>query len=298
MAKEPRALSGKVVAITGGGRGIGRATAEALARRGAKVAIGDVDAAAAEAAAAQIGYGVVGLHVDVTDRPGFTAFLDEAEARLGPLDVMVNNAGIMPVTRFEDESEASITRQIEINLHGVIHGTREAARRMRPRHTGHIVNIASAAGKSGFAGLATYCATKHGVVGYSEAVRAELRDTGIEISVVMPVIVNTELTTGLAETRGVKKLEVAEVVDTIVGALERPYFDVFVPKSLAALQSIMAPLPRRGKDAMARLFKSHDAILAALERPERRAYEERAAASAPAAEAVVEAAGEHEKAPA
>ena len=288
MAKQARALSGKVVAITGGGRGIGKSTAEALARRGAKVAIGDVDAAAAEAAAAEIGFGVVGLHVDVTDRPGFTAFLDEVESQLGPLDVMVNNAGIMPVTRFEDESEASITRQIEINLHGVIHGTREAARRMRPRQTGHIVNIASAAGKSGFAGLATYCATKHGVVGYSEAVRAELRDTGIEVSVVMPVIVNTELTTGLAETRGVKKLEVAEVVDTIVGALERPYFDVFVPKSLAALQSGMAPLPRRGKDAMAKLFKSHDAILAALERPERRAYEERAAQSAPAADQLAE----------
>ena len=288
MAKQPRSLSGKVVAITGGGRGIGRATAEALARRGAKVAIGDVDEAAARSAAADIGSGVLGLHVDVTDRPGFTAFLDEVERQLGPLDVMLNNAGIMPVVRFDEESEASIVRQIEINLHGVIHGTREAAKRMKPRRTGHIVNVASAAGKAGFAGLATYCATKHAVVGYSEAVRAELRDSGIEVSVVMPVIVNTELTTGLDETRAVKKLEVPEVVDTIVGALEKPYFDVFVPKSLAVLQSVMAPLPRRGKDAMARLFKSHEAITAALDRPERQAYEERAAKSAPAAEALVE----------
>lgn len=284
MAKQPRSLSGKVVAITGGGRGIGRATAEALARRGAKVAIGDVDAAAAERAAQEIGSGVVGLHVDVTDRPGFTAFLDEVERRLGPLDVIVNNAGIMPVARFDEESEASIVRQIEINLHGVIHGTREAARRMKPRRTGHIVNIASAAGKAGFAGLATYCATKHAVVGYSEAVRAELRDSGVEISVVMPVIVNTELTLGLEDTRGVKKLEVPEVVDTIVGALERPYFDVFVPKSLAVLQAVMAPLPRRARDGMAKVFKSHEAITAALDKPERQVYEERAARSAPAAE--------------
>jgi len=289
MAKQPRSLSGKVVAITGGGRGIGKATADALARRGAKVAIGDVDAAAAEAAAQDIGLGVIGLHVDVTDRPGFTAFLDDVESRLGPLDVLINNAGIMPVVRFGDETDASITRQIEINLHGVIHGTREAARRMRPRGSGHIVNIASAAGKAGFAGLATYCATKHGVVGYSEAVRAELRDTGIEVSVVMPAIVDTELTTGLADTRGVKKLEVAEVVDAIVGALERPYFDVFVPKSLAVISALISPLPRRGRDAVARLLKSHEAITAALDRPERRAYEERAAASAPAAEALVEA---------
>ena len=287
MAKQPRSLSGKVVAITGGGRGIGKATGAALARRGAKVALGDVDAAAAQAAAQEIG-GTIGLHVDVTDRPGFTAFLDEVESRLGPLDIVINNAGIMPVVQFDEETEASIIRQIEINLHGVIHGTREAARRMKPRRTGHIVNVASAAGKAGFAGLATYCATKHAVVGYSEAVRAELQGSGIEMSVVMPVIVNTELTTGLEDTRGVKKLEVSEVVDTIVGALEKPYFDVFVPKSLAVIQALVSPLPRRGRDAVAKLLKSHEAITAALDKPERRAYEERAQASAPAAEALVE----------
>jgi NAD(P)-dependent dehydrogenase (short-subunit alcohol dehydrogenase family) len=295
MAKQPRSLSGKVVAITGGGRGIGRATAEALARRGAKVAIGDVDAEAAERAALEIGNGVLGLPLDVTDRPGFTAFLDETERRLGPLDIILNNAGIMPVTRFDEESDASIIRQIEINLHGVIHGTREAAKRMRPRGTGHIVNVASAAGKAGFPGLATYCATKHAVVGYSEAVRAELEGSGIEVSVVMPVIVNTELTSGVGDTRGVRKLEVPEVVDTIVGALEKPYFDVYVPKSLVVIQSIMAPLPRRAREGFAKLLKSHDAIIAALDKPERRAYEERAQASAPAAEALVEA--EQEQAP-
>jgi NAD(P)-dependent dehydrogenase (short-subunit alcohol dehydrogenase family) len=284
MARQPRSLSGKVVAITGGGRGIGRATAEALARRGAKVAIGDVDEAAVTTAAEEIGSGVVGLRLDVTDHPGFTAFLDEVESRLGPLDVLINNAGIMPITRFDEESDASIVRQIEINLHGVIHGTREAARRMRPRRTGHIVNIASAAGKTGIAGLATYCATKHAVVGYTEAVRAELRSTGIETSVVMPVIVNTELTTGCEDARGVKKLEVPEVVDVIVGALERPYFDVYVPKSLAAIQAFVAPLPRRARDGVARILKTHEAVSAALDKPERRAYEERAAASAPAAE--------------
>jgi NAD(P)-dependent dehydrogenase (short-subunit alcohol dehydrogenase family) len=288
MARAPRSLSGKVVAITGGGRGIGRATAAALAQRGARVAIGDVDAAAAAAAAEEIGAGVLGLALDVTDRPGFTAFLDEVESRLGPLDVLVNNAGIMPVVRFDEESEASIIRQLEINLHGVIHGTREAARRMRARHSGHIVNLASAAGKAGIAGLATYCATKHGVVGYSEAVRAELRGSGIEVSVVMPVIVNTELTTGVDDARGVKRLEVDEVVEAIVDALERPYFDVYVPRSLALITAFISPLPRRARDVMAKLLRSNEAVTAALDRPERRAYEERAASCAPAAEAIAE----------
>ncbi len=90
---------------------------------------------------------------------------------------------------------------IEINLHGVILGTKEAMRRFKPRGTGHIVNVASSAGKTGFPHLATYCATKHGVVGLSEAVRAELRGTGVDISVVMPNIVNTELSVGLVERR-------------------------------------------------------------------------------------------------
>ena len=174
MAKQPRSLTGKVAVITGGGRGIGRAIAEALTREGVRVAIGDVDREAAERTAAELGDGASALPLDVTDLAGFTAFLDEVERRLGPLDVLVNNAGIMPVTPLEEESAASIARQLEINLHAVIHGTQEAMRRMRPRGTGHIVNIASLAGKAGYPHLATYCATKHGVVGLSEAVRLEL----------------------------------------------------------------------------------------------------------------------------
>ena len=172
MAKERRSLTGKVVAITGGARGIGKATAAALVRKGCRVAIGDLDLALAEQTAAALGGGTVALPLDVTDRASFAAFLDEAERQLGPLDVLVNNAGIMPVTPFVEESEDSVRRQIDINLHGVITGTQMAIERMSPRHRGHIVNIASQAGKAGVPGIATYSATKHAVVGLSEAVRA------------------------------------------------------------------------------------------------------------------------------
>ena len=182
MAKQPRSLYGKVAVVTGGGRGIGKAIALALASEGCRVAIGDVDSASAEAAAAELGGDTIGLALDVTDRPGFTAFLDEVERRLGPIDVLVNNAGIMPVGPLDEEDDATAIRLLEINLHAVIHGTKEAMRRMKPRGTGHIVNVASSAGKSGFPNLATYCATKHGVVGLSEAVRVELRGTGVEVS--------------------------------------------------------------------------------------------------------------------
>jgi NAD(P)-dependent dehydrogenase (short-subunit alcohol dehydrogenase family) len=282
MAKESRSLTGKVVAITGGGRGIGRSIAQALTREGARVAVGDLDHASAERVAAELGSGAIALPLDVTDHAGFTAFLDEVERKLGPLDILVNNAGIMPVTPLPEEAPESIARQLAINLHATIHGTQEAMRRMVPRRTGHIVNMASIAGRSGFPYLATYCATKHGVVGLSEAVRQELRGTGVEVSVVMPSVVRTELTTGLAESR-VKAVEPEDVADEIVAALKRPRFDVFVPRSNGPLVQITSPLPRTWREAIGRWIKADKSLLD-TDRSARAAYEERAAHSAPAAE--------------
>lgn len=281
MAKQPRSLSGTVAVVTGGGRGIGLAIAQALAREGATVAIGDVDEAAARAAAPLLGPGALALHLDVTDRPGFTAFLDEVERRLGPIHVLVNNAGIMSLGPFETEDDAIAVRQLEINLHAVIHGTKEAVRRMRPRDMGHIVNIASTAGKSGIPGAATYCASKYGVVGLSEAVRAELRGTRVEMSVVMPGLVRTELASGLADTRGLKPSTPEQVAAEVIGALKFPRFDVYVPRSIAPLVAITAMLPRRGREAFGRLLKA-DQVLRNFDARARARYEARAAVSAPA----------------
>ena len=213
MAKEPRSIQGKVVAITGGARGIGKATAEALARKGARVAIGDLDADLAAQTAAGLAGEAVGLELDVTKRESFADFLAQVEERLGPLDVIINNAGIMPLGDFVDEDDATAVRMIDINLHGVIYGMKLALPGMLRRNTGHIVNIASQAGKAGLPGGATYCATKHAVVGLSEAVRAEVRETDIEVSCVMPAVVNTELGSGLVESRGVKVSQPEDVAD-------------------------------------------------------------------------------------
>ena len=284
MAKLPRSLHGRVVVVTGGGRGIGKAIATALAAKGCRVAIGDLDAASARETAAGLGGEEhVGLALDVTDRPAFTTFLDEIERRLGPVDILVNNAGIMAVGPFDEEDEATVVRQLEINLHAVIHGTKEAVRRMKPRGTGHIVNVASSAGKTGFPNLATYCATKHGVVGMSEAVRSELRGTGVEITVVMPGIVRTELATGLVETRGFKISTTEDVAELVVEALEFPRFDVFVPKSIGPTWAALQVVPRRAREAIARALKIDRALLDA-DRDARAVYEARAAASAPGAE--------------
>jgi NAD(P)-dependent dehydrogenase (short-subunit alcohol dehydrogenase family) len=283
MAKERRSLNGKVVAITGGARGIGKATATALVRKGCRVAIGDLDLPLAEQTAVELGGGTVALPVDVTDRASFTAFLDEAERQLGPIDVIVNNAGIMPVTPFVEESEDSVRRQIDINLHGVITGTQLAIERMRPRGSGHIVNIASQAGKGGVPGIATYSATKHAVVGLSEAVRGELRGSGVEVACVMPTLVNTELTAGVGQ-RLIKPVEAMDVANEIVDALEVLRFDVWVPRANGALFKVIGLLPRGMREAIGRLMKV-DKLMTEVDHGARRSYEERAAHSEPGLEA-------------
>ena len=280
MASEARPVRDRVVAITGGARGIGRATADALARRGARVAIGDVDAEAAARTAAELGERVRAYELDVTSRPSFAAFLDAVERDVGPLDVLVNNAGIMPLGPFVEESDATALRQVDINLHGVLFGMKEALPRMLARRSGHVVNIASAAGKGGFPHAVTYCATKHAVVGASEAVRAELRDSGVEVSCVMPALVDTELGSGVEAGRAVKKLAPEEVADAIVEAIEAPRFDVFVPRSVGAISKVLSLLPRSGREALARFLKA-DRILVEVDTARRAAYERRAAESRP-----------------
>jgi len=289
MAKQPRILAGQTVAITGGARGIGRATARALLRQGMRVSIGDVDRQAAEETVRELGESAgaprpsaLALALDVTERGSFAAFLDATEAQLGPVDVLINNAGIMPLGRFIDEDDLTARRMIDINLHGVILGTKLALARMVPRDRGHIVNIASQAGKFGAPGGATYSATKHAVVGLSEAVRGELHLMGanIDLSYVMPYAVNTELGSGLAEVRGQHNLEPEQVADAIVEALQHGLVEVWVPKSTKRTYQLGTLLPRRLSEGLGRAMKA-DRLLADADVTVRRDYELRAAQSEP-----------------
>ncbi|MES1193012.1 MAG: SDR family oxidoreductase [Solirubrobacterales bacterium] len=285
MAKQQRILTGQVAAITGAARGIGRATAQAFLREGMKVAIGDLDFATAQQTAKELGHGTVAFQLDVTQRPSVKDFLDGVEAQLGPIDVLVNNAGIMQVGHtIWEEDDATTQRMIDINVNGVMFGVKEIVPRMLSRGRGHIVNIASTAGKGGFPGGGTYCGTKHYVVGMSEALRAELRGSGIEVSCVMPVVVNTELASGLQNTRGVKLIQPEDVANEIVSALKEARFDVFVPRSVAGITKVMNVLPRGGRESLSRALKA-DKVLIELDEGKRAAYELRASHSDPALEA-------------
>ncbi len=273
MAKSLRPLSGRVVAVTGAARGIGRATAALLVAHGARVAIGDIDAELARRTASELG--ALGLELDVTDRSSFESFLRDVEARLGPLDVLVNNAGIMPVGPFVAETDSTAGRIVDINLNGVILGSKLALERFRARGRGHLVNVASVAGKGGFPGGATYCATKHAVVGLSEAIRAEMRGTGIDVSIVMPVVVNTELGSGLRRSR-IRVVEPEDVAQAIVEALQTGRVDVYVPRSVGALFRVMPITPRPLADRLVHLLGG-DRVLVDPDPGARAAYSRRVA---------------------
>ncbi len=274
MAKAPRSLVGKTVAITGGARGIGRATAAALIAQGARVAIGDLEGPLAESTAQELGAGTLGLPLDVTNHESFTAFVDEVESRIGPLDILVNNAGIMPVGPFLEESDALAKRMIDINVHGVIFGSKLALERFSRRGRGHLVNIASIAGKGAAPHLATYCASKFAVVGLTEALRLAFADTGIDFTVVMPVGVNTELYSGIQPMRGIRTPEPEDVAAAIVEALQTARYEVYVPRRMNALLRMSALLPRRAVDAIGKTMGTGE-MLTKPDHRARAAYEAR-----------------------
>lgn len=247
-------LGGKVVAITGGARGIGRATAESFLRAGAAVAIGDIDVELVAKTAAELGADpdarIIGLPLDVTDKKSFADFLDAVEQHFGPLDVLVNNAGIMPTGLFTDEDEAMTDRILDINLRGVITGSRLATRRFLARGSGQLINIASLAGTQGFPGLATYCATKHAVVGFSSALHLELKEHGIKVSVVLPGIVRTELSAGATMpswTEPLTTVDPEQVAAAIVKTVLNDKPLVTVPRRLAAIIRSAQLLPYRAQ---------------------------------------------------
>lgn len=264
-----RDLGGRVVAITGGARGIGLATARRFAARGARVCIGDVDLDAAKHAAKSIGGQA--FQLDVTDRASFDRFIVDVEATVGPIDVLVNNAGVMPTGRFLDEPDEVHTATMDVNVWGPSLGMRIVLPRMIARGRGHVVNVASMAGKIHVPGLSTYVASKHAVVGLTAAVREEVAGTGVTVGAVLPGAVRTRLSAGIP-LEGLAALEPDDVARAIERSVRTKAAEVVVPGWLAGYTlldaAIPAPVMRAGRSML-----GDDRVLTRRDGVARSAYE-------------------------
>jgi clavulanate-9-aldehyde reducatase len=189
-------LEGKVAAITGASSGIGEATALALADAGAAVALGARRLDRVEALAERIGAAggrAIAFEVDVTDEQAANAFVAAANERLGGLDVLVNNAGVMLLGPVDGADTEEWRQMLDVNLLGLLYCTHAALPLMTASGGGHIVNVSSVAGRRAGAGAAVYNMTKFGVTAFSEALRQEALHADIRVTCVEPGFVETEL---------------------------------------------------------------------------------------------------------
>ncbi|MFC6153007.1 SDR family oxidoreductase [Nocardioides yefusunii] len=254
------------VAVTGAGRGIGAATARALRDAGARVVISDIDEEALAETAGVLG--VSSYPLDVTDAAQWEAFAEFA----GEIDVLVNNAGIMPVGNFLDENPATTRAVFEINSLGPVHGARAFLPGMIRRRRGQVVNVASAVGRVALAGGATYSASKHAVVGFSEALREEVAPHGVNVSMVLPVIVQTDLSQGVASTRGVPEQAPEDVAAVILDVMRHPVAEAWVPRWGQPVARVSMVLPR-WLQSLARKALKADSVLTGANVSVRTPYE-------------------------
>jgi 3-oxoacyl-[acyl-carrier protein] reductase len=220
MAYE-RMRKGTTALVTGGSRGIGLAIAHRLGELGAKVSICARDANRLESAITELkekGINTLGIHADVTLAADVELLVQQTETSLGPIEILVNNAGIGYFGPVQAASEAIWDSVLDTNLKGVFLLTKVVAPGMMERHGGHIINIASLAGKNSFAGGAIYCASKWGLLGFTQSAAEDLRAYGIRVSAICPGSVATEF--GPHSGKDVKKMlkaeDVAHAVEMLV----------------------------------------------------------------------------------
>lgn len=253
-------LDGALVAVTGAARGIGLETARAFAAAGAYVALGDLDADLAAVAAAELGDRASAHSLDVTDKTSFVRFLADAEeTHRRPLDVLVNNAGVMPNGPFLDQEDRIDELTMNVNVYGLIHGMRAAAPGMIERGRGHIVNICSLAGKFPIKGLAVYNASKFAAVGLTAATRLELDRTGVSVTAVLPSAVRTELASGI-DYGILPSVEPEDIAAAVVGSVRSRSAEIAVPGYVGVAQTLTGLVPEPLMRGLRAAFRDDRAI--------------------------------------
>lgn len=253
-------LHDAVVMITGAARGIGRATAESFAAHGCTVCLGDLDGDEVKRAAADIGDRALPFEVDVTSRDSYGAFVRSVLGEFGRVDVLVNNAGVMPLGDFVSESDAVSRTTLDVNVWGLIHGMRLVLPSMIARGRGHVVNVASMAGKVPIPGMAVYNASKHAAVGLTAAVRREYAGTGVSVSAVLPGAVRTRLSAGVPLGRGLPTVDPEDIAEAVVGSVRSRRAEIPVPGYLTGWDLLDAVTPEPIMSAGRRLIGDNRAL--------------------------------------
>jgi 3-oxoacyl-[acyl-carrier protein] reductase len=228
MPEDIRKLSGKIALITGGSKGIGLAIAHALGTLGAKLSICARDAAKLNSAAENLRkekIEVLATPADVTQSNDIAFLLESTEKKLGPIDILINNAGIGRFGAIQKLTEEDYDQVLDTNLRSVFLLTKAVAAKMIERGSGQIVNVASLAGKNAFPNGSIYCASKWGLLGFTKCVAEDLRGHGIRVSAICPGTVVTEFSphTGRDESKMLQPEDVAHAVAAMVTENSRSF---------------------------------------------------------------------------
>ena len=254
-------ISGKTTLITGGASGIGRQLALQSARQGARVVLWDLNQDAMAGVLEELRQvgpeEPSGYACNVADRDQVSKTAEEVLRVVGPVDILINNAGYVSGKRFLDSSDEQNLRTLEVNILAHFWSVKAFLPRMIEARTGHIVTIASAAGMVGVAGLADYCASKWGAVGFNEALRVELKQTAsnIKTTVVCPFFVNTGMFEGVRSRASwlLPILDEEVVADRILRAIRRNRAQLFLPP-IVGFVPLLRCLPAGCFDALSNLL--------------------------------------------